>query len=55
MLLIVEKPIRGRLCQLLIDMKDYDKSKESSQIKYWDVNNFYEWAMSKKLSVGGFK
>ena len=23
-------------------MKDYDKNKESSYIKYWDVNNF-EW------------
>ena len=32
-------------------MKDYDKKKESSYLKYWDVNNFYVWAMSamKKL------
>ena len=22
-------------------MKDYDKNKESSYLKYWDVNNFY--------------
>ena len=32
-------------------MKDYDKNKESSYPKYWDVNNFYRWAMSRKLLV----
>ena len=30
-------------------MKDYDKNKESSYFKYWDVNNLYDWAMSQKL------
>ena len=24
-------------------IKDYDKNKESSYRKYWDVNNSYEW------------
>ena len=33
---------------------DYDKIKESSFLKYWDVNNFYGWAMWQNLPVGGF-
>ena len=36
-------------------MKNYDKNKESSYIQYLDANNLYGWAMSKKLSVNGFK
>ena len=32
-------------------MKDYNKNKESSYLKYWDANNLYGWAMSQKLLV----
>ena len=46
MLLMVEKGIRGGFCQSIKRytktsnkyMKDYDKNKESSYLKYWDVN-----------------
>ena len=36
-------------------MKDYDKYTESSNLKYWNVNNLYGWAMSQKLPVNGVK
>ena len=36
-------------------MKDYDKNKESSYFKYWDVNNLYGQEMSKYLTVNDFK
>ena len=36
-------------------MKDYGKNKESSYLKYWNVNNLYKWAMSQKLPVTNFK
>ena len=35
-------------------MKDYDKKKESSYLKYWDVNNLYGLAMSQNLPVNDF-
>ena len=28
---------------------------KSSYLKYWDVNNLYDWAIPQKLSLGGFK
>ena len=31
-------------------MEDYDKNKESSNLKYWDVNNLYDWGMPQKTS-----
>ena len=36
-------------------MKDYDKNKESSSLKYWDLNNLYRWEMSQKLPVNNFE
>ena len=47
MLLMVEKGIRGEICHTIHwytkannkFIKYYDKNKESSYLKYWDVNN----------------
>ena len=36
-------------------MKDYDKNKESSYLKYCNVNNLYGWAMLQKLSENNFE
>ena len=36
-------------------MKDYDKNKESSYVKYWNINNLYGCEMSQKLPVNNFK
>ena len=63
MLLMVEKGIRGRICNTIHQyekannkyMKDYDKNRESSYRKYWDVNSLYGWAMSQKLPVNNFQ
>ena len=63
MLLVVGKDITGGICHAIHqharannkDMKDYDKNKESLCLKYWDVNNFYAWAMPQKLPLGSFK
>ena len=60
-LLIVEKSIIGRICNAIHAnasnkyMKDYDKNKESSYLKYCDVNNLRGWVMSQKLPLDGFK
>ena len=29
--------------------KIFDKNKESSNLKYWDVNTLYGWRISQKL------
>ena len=36
-------------------MKDYDKSKKSSYLKFCDANNLYGWPMSQKLPVNNFE
>ena len=63
MLLMIEKRVRSGICHSINRyvkannkyMKDYDKNKESSYLKYWDVNNLYVWAISQKLPVNDFK
>ena len=63
MLLMVEKSIRGEICHAIHQytkannkyMKDYNKNKGLSYLKYWDVNNLYGWTMSQKFPVNGFK
>ena len=62
MLLMVEKDIRGEISHSIYQhskankkhMKDYDKHKEWSHLKYCAVNNLYDWAMSQKLPVNNF-
>ena len=36
-------------------MSNYDKSVISSYLMYLDANNLHGWAISRKLSVNGFK
>ena len=63
MILIIEKGIRGGICQVVYRyakannkyMKNYDKNNESSHIEYLDTNNLYGWAMSQKLLVNYFR
>ena len=62
MLLMIQKGIRGGICHSIYQyakannkyMKDYDKFKESSYLKYWDVNKLSGWAMLQKLPVNNF-
>ena len=63
MLLMIEKEIRGGICQAIHRyakaynkyMKIYDKNIEPSYLTYLDANNLYGWAMSQKLPVNGFE
>ena len=60
---MVEAGIKGWMCQSTHRyatannkyMKNYDKKTESSYLTYLDANNFYEWAMSQKLPINGYK
>ena len=61
MLLMVEKVSQAEYVTLFTDLlkliintwKRYDKIKESSHLKYWDINNLHRSAMSQKLPVYG--
>ena len=64
MLLMAEEGIRGGICHSTHRyakannkyMKNYNNNnEESSYIQYLGANNLYGWAMSKKLTVNGFK
>ena len=63
MLLMAEEGIRGGICHSIHRyakannkyMKNYNNNEESSYIQYLGANNLYGWAMSKKLTVNGFK
>ena len=63
MLLMIEKGIRGGMCQAIHSyakasnkyIKSYDKNIESSYLSYLDANNLYGWPMCEKIPVGGFK
>ena len=63
MLLMLEKGIRGGICHSVYRyakannkyMEDYDENKESSYIRYWDVNHLYGWSMSQKLPLNKFE
>ena len=63
MLLMVEQGIRGGMQDAINRykkannkyMKDCEKNKESSYLKYWNVNNLCGWSISQNLSVNGFE
>ena len=63
MLFMVQKGIKYGICHAIHRyakannkyIKNYDKNKESLYIQYLDANNLYEWAMSQKMPVNGFK
>ena len=63
MLLMIEKGIRGGICQPLHRyakannkyMKNYNIKIDLSYLLYLDANNLYGWAMSQKLPLTGFK
>ena len=62
-LILVEKVIRGGICHSIRRyakannkyMKDYDKNKELSHVRYWNINNSYVGAMSQTLLVNNFE
>ena len=63
MLMMFERGIRGGISHISKRyasannkyMKDFDESKPSTFIQYFDANNLYGWAMSQKLPTEGFK
>ena len=63
MLLMVEKGFRGGIYHTIQRYakanskykRDYDKNKEWSYLKYWDVNNLFGSVMSQNFPVNDFK
>ena len=61
-LLMVEKGIRGGICHSIYRyvkannkyMKNYDKKKDLPNLKYWNVNDMYGWAMSQTVPIKKF-
>ena len=57
MILIIEKGIRGGICQATHSyakannkyLKNYDKNNESSYIEFLDASNLHGWTTSQKL------
>ena len=47
MLLMIEKGIYWYTKANNKYIKDSDKNKESSYLKYWDINNLYGWTCNK--------
>ena len=57
-LLMVESGIRNGICHSVLchaKANNNIKNKESSYIIYLDEDNFYGFAISKKLPAGGFE
>ena len=61
MLLMIGKETRGGICHtiqfinMLINIRNYDKNKESSYLKHWEVNDLYGWEMSQRFPVNSFE
>ena len=63
MLLMVEKGIRGGICQAIHRhaeannkyMNNYNEDTISTYLIYLDANNLYGWTVSQKLPLNGFK
>ena len=63
MSLMVEKGIREGICHAIYRyakannkyMKDYDKNRELSYLRFCDVYNLYGWVMPQKLPLNNFK
>ena len=63
MLLIVEKGIRRGIFHAIHRyvkaknkyMEDHDKNEELPYLKYWDLSNLDDWAISQNLPVNNFE
>ena len=63
MLLIAKKGITKSICYFINRyakannkyMKDYNKIKESPDLRDWDINNLFGRTMLQKLPVNNFK